>query len=43
MIKFNEQFYNVSSWCQVENLLKIADYGPSDDSEKLFLNGKDAE
>lgn len=31
------------SGCQVENLLKIADYGPSDDSEKPVLNEKDAE
>ncbi|XP_017322862.1 putative ribosome-binding factor A, mitochondrial [Ictalurus punctatus] len=28
---------------EVENLLKIADYGPGDDSEKLVLNEKDAE
>ncbi|XP_060777310.1 putative ribosome-binding factor A, mitochondrial isoform X2 [Neoarius graeffei] len=28
---------------EVENLLNIADYGPSDDSENLVLNGKDAE
>ncbi|KAB5586540.1 hypothetical protein PHYPO_G00002890 [Pangasianodon hypophthalmus] len=28
---------------EVENLLKIADYGPSDDSKKLVLNEKDAE
>lgn len=43
MIERMINFDHFSSWYQVENLLKIADYGPSDDSEKLVLNEKDAE
>lgn len=38
-----KEFDHFSSGCQVENLLKIADYGPGDDSEKPVLKEKDAE